>query len=157
MMIKTKIASVVNTISNKTFSAKPTDIQKKWILLDAENQPLGRLSTQIATILKGKNKPEYTPHMDTGDHVVVINAEKVALTGKKMTDKEYFRHTGYPGGVKIKTAQEILDKDPAQLILKAVKGMLPKNRLGRQLLTNVRVYAGSVHPHTAQQPAKIEL
>jgi len=156
-MIKTKIVSVVNTISNKTFSAKPTDIQKKWILLDAENQPLGRLSTQIATILKGKNKPEYTPHMDTGDHVVVINAEKVALTGKKMTDKEYFRHTGYPGGVKIETAQEILDKDPAQLILKAVKGMLPKNRLGRQLLTNVRVYAGSVHPHTAQQPAKIEL
>ena len=156
-MIKTKIVSVVNTISNKTFSAKPTDIQKKWILLDAENQPLGRLSTQIATILKGKNKPEYTPHMDTGDHVVVINAEKVALTGKKMTDKEYFRHTGYPGGVKTETAQEILEKDPAQLILKAVKGMLPKNRLGRQLLTNVRVYAGSVHPHTAQQPAKIEL
>ena len=147
----------MNTISNKTYSAKPTDIQKKWVLIDAENQPLGRLSSQVATILKGKNKPEYTPHMDTGDHVVVINAEKVALSGKKMTDKEYFRHTGYPGGVKIQTAQEILEKDPAQLILKAVKGMLPKNRLGRQLLTNVRVYAGSVHPHTAQQPAKFDL
>jgi large subunit ribosomal protein L13 len=157
MTIKTKYCSVVNTISNKTFSAKPTDIQKKWILLDAENQPLGRLSTQIATILKGKNKPEYTPHMDTGDHVVVINAEKVALSGKKMTDKEYFRHTGYPGGVKVETPKDILEKDPTQLILKAVKGMLPKNRLGRQLLTNVRVYAGNVHPHTAQQPAKIEL
>ncbi len=147
----------MNTISNKTYSAKPTDIQKKWVLIDAENQPLGRLSSHVATILKGKNKPEYTPHMDTGDHVVVINAEKVALSGKKMTDKEYFRHTGYPGGVKIQTAQEILEKDPAQLILKAVKGMLPKNRLGRQLLTNVRVYAGSVHPHTAQQPAKFDL
>ena len=154
---KTKYCSVVNTISNKTYSAKPTDIQKKWVLIDAENQPLGRLSSQVATILKGKNKPEYTPHMDTGDHVVVINAEKVALSGKKMTDKEYFRHTGYPGGVKIQTAEEILAKDPTQLILKAVKGMLPKNRLGRQLLTNVRVYAGSVHPHTAQQPAKLEL
>lgn len=147
----------MNTISNKTFSARPDDIDKKWILVDAEDQPLGRISSRIAAILRGKHKPEFTPHMDTGDHVVVINAEKVALTGKKMTDKTYFRHSGYTGSESFTTAAGMLEKDPGSLITKAVKGMLPKNRLGRQLLTNLRVYAGSVHPHTAQQPEKTEL
>ncbi len=147
----------MNTISNKTYSAKPADIDKKWILVDAEDQPLGRVSSRIATILRGKNKPEFTPHIDTGDNVVVINAEKVALTGKKMTDKTYFRHTGYTGSESFTTATEMLEKDPTSLVTKAVKGMLPKNKLGRKLLTNLRVYAGPVHPHTAQQPEKIEL
>lgn len=146
----------MDTISNKTFSAKPSDIDKKWVLVDAEDQPLGRLSTKIATILRGKNKPEFTPHMDVGDNVVVINAEKVKLTGNKLSQKQYFRHTGYPGGERFTTAQEMLEKDPAFLIKKAVKGMLPKNKLGRKLLTNLRVYAGPVHPHTAQQPEKTE-
>lgn len=147
----------MNTISNKTYSAKPSDIDKKWVLVDAEDQPLGRISSRVAAILRGKNKPEFTPHMDTGDNVVVINAEKVALSGKKMTDKTYFRHTGYIGSESFTTAAEILEKDPTSLVTRAVKGMLPKNRLGRKLLTNLRVYAGPVHPHTAQQPEKIEL
>jgi large subunit ribosomal protein L13 len=147
----------VNTISNKTYSAKPSDIDKEWILVDAEDQPLGRLSSRVAAILRGKNKPEFTPHIDTGDNVVVINAEKVALSGKKMTDKTYFRHTGYTGSESFTTAAEMLEKDPTSLVTKAVKGMLPKNKLGRKLLTNLRVYAGPVHPHTAQQPEKIEL
>lgn len=142
----------MNTISNKTYSATPSTIEKKWVLIDAEDQSLGRVSSEIASILRGKNKPEFTPHMDAGDNVVVINAEKVKLTGKKMTDKEYFRHTGYPGGEKFTTAKEMMEKDPTSLITIAVKGMLPKTKLGRQLLTNLRVYAGPVHPHSAQQP-----
>jgi len=142
----------VNTISNKTYSAKPSDVDKKWVLIDAEDKPLGRLSSEIATILRGKNKPQYTPHMDIGDNVVVINSEKVKLTGNKMAQKEYFRHSGYPGSEKFTTAEELLAKDPTALVTRAVKGMLPKNRLGRKLLTNLRVYAGPVHPHTAQQP-----
>lgn len=146
----------MNTISNKTYSAKPGDIEKKWILIDAEDQSLGRVSSQIATILRGKNKPQYTPHMDTGDNVVVINAEKVALTGKKMSDKLYFRHTGYTGSETFTSAADMLEKDPTSLIRKAVKGMLPKNRLGRKLLGNLRIYAGPVHPHTAQQPEKTD-
>lgn len=147
----------VNTISNRTYSARPSDIRKEWIVVDAEDQPLGRLSSRIATILRGKNKPHYTPHMDTGDNVIVINAEKVILTGKKMTDKTYFRHTGYPGGESFTPASALMEKDPTALIRRAVKGMLPKNRLGRKLLTNLRIYAGPVHPHTAQQPEKKEL
>jgi large subunit ribosomal protein L13 len=147
----------VNTTSNKTYSAKQSEIDKKWILMDAEDQPLGRLSSRIAAILRGKNKPVFTPHMDTGDNVVVINAEKVALSGKKMTDKTYFRHTGYTGSESFTTAAEMLEKHPTSLVTKAVKGMLPKNRLGRKLMTNLRVYAGPAHPHTAQQPEKIEL
>lgn len=142
----------MNTISNKTFTATPSTIEKKWVLIDAEDQSLGRVSSEIASILRGKNKPEFTPHMDAGDNVVVINAEKVKLTGKKMWDKEYFRHTGYPGGEKFTTAKEMMEKDPTSLIMMAVKGMLPKTKLGRQLLTNLRVYAGPVHPHSAQQP-----
>lgn len=142
----------MNTISNKTFNATPSTTEKKWVIIDAEGQSLGRLSTRVATILRGKNKPEFTPHMDTGDNVIVINAEKVVLTGKKMTNKNYFRHTGYPGGEKFTTAQEMMEKDPTSLITIAVRGMLPKNKLGRKLQKNLRVYAGSVHPHIAQQP-----
>lgn len=142
----------MNTISNKTYSATPSDTDKKWVIVDAEDQPLGRLSSRIATILRGKNKPEFTPHMDTGDNVIVINAEKVALTGKKMTNKQYFRHTGYPGGEKFTSAQEMMEKDPTSLVMKAVRGMLPKNKLGRKVLKNLKVYAGPVHPHAAQQP-----
>ncbi|MEX0686486.1 MAG: 50S ribosomal protein L13 [Balneolales bacterium] len=147
----------MDTLSFKTFSARPKDITKKWVLIDADGQTLGRLSTLIANILRGKNKPEFTPHMDTGDYVIVINAEKVVLTGKKMTDKQYFRHTGYPGGGKTTTPEEILEKHPTRLIEKAVKGMLPRNKLGAKLLTNLKVHAGPVHNHSAQQPEKIEL
>ena len=147
----------MNTISNKTFSAKPADIKKNWLLLDAEDVPLGRLSSKVASLLRGKHKPEFTPHMDTGDHVIVINAEKVALTGSKMTNKHYFRHTGYPGGEKFTSAEEMLKKDPTSLVMKSVKGMLPKNKLGRKMLTNLRVYAGPVHTQAAQKPEKIEL
>lgn len=147
----------MNTISNKTFSAKPADIKKNWLLLDAEDVPLGRLSSKVASLLRGKHKPEFTPHMDTGDHVIVINAEKVALTGNKMANKLYFRHTGYPGGEKFTSAEEMLEKDPTSLVMKAVKGMLPKNKLGRKMLTNLRVYAGRVHTQAAQKPEKIEL
>jgi len=147
----------VNTISNKTYSATPSTIEKKWVIIDAEDQPLGRLSTRVASILRGKNKPEFTPHIDTGDNVVVINAEKVKLTGKKMTDKKYFRHTGYIGSETFTTASEMMRKDPTSLITLAVKGMLPKNKLGRQLQRNLRVYAGPVHPHTAQKPEIKEL
>ncbi|CAN5315496.1 50S ribosomal protein L13 [soil metagenome] len=147
----------MNTISNKTYSAKPSTIEKKWVLVDAENQPLGRLSSKVASILRGKHKPEFTPHMDTGDNVVVINAEKVALSGNKMTDKLYFRHTGYPGGQIFTSASEMLEKDPTSLVRNAVKGMLPKNKLGRHLMTNIRIFAGPVHTLTAQKPEKIEI
>ena len=152
-----KNTATVDTLSFKTFSPKPEDINKKWVLIDAEGQPLGRLSSTIASILRGKNKPEFAPHMDTGDNVVVINAEKVALSGSKMENKEYFRYSGYPGGGKFETASEKLEKDPTFLVMNAVKGMLPKNKLGSKLLTNLRVYAGPVHPHTAQKPEKINL
>ena len=146
----------MDTLSFKTFSAKPGDIEKKWVLIDAEDIPLGRLSTVVASTLRGKNKPTFTPHMDTGDNVIVINAVKVKLTGKKMTDKMYFRHTFYPGGERFTSAEDMLAKDPTSLVMKAVKGMLPKNRLGRKLLTNLRVYAGPVHQQTAQQPNILE-
>jgi large subunit ribosomal protein L13 len=139
----------------KTFSAKPSDIQKKWVLIDAEGQTLGRLSTQIAMILRGKTKPQYTPHMDTGDNVVVINAEKIHLTGKKRSDKQYFSYTGYPGGGKFTTPAELFEKKPTEVLRKAVKGMLPKNSLGRELMRNLRIYAGPVHEQTAQNPEKI--
>jgi large subunit ribosomal protein L13 len=147
----------VDTLSFKTYSAKAGDIQKKWVLVDAEDQPLGRLSSVVASILRGKTKPTFTPHMDTGDNVIVINAEKVKLTGKKMTDKMYFRHTFYPGGERFTSAEDMLAKDPTSLVTKAVKGMLPKNKLGRQTLKNLRVYAGPVHQHTAQNPEIVQL
>lgn len=148
---------IVDTLSYKTYSAKPADIDKKWVLIDAEDQPLGRLSSEVAKILRGKTKPTFTPHMDTGDNVIVINADKVKLTGKKMTDKMYFRHTFYPGGERFTSAEDMMKKDPTSLVTKAVRGMLPKNRLGRKIMTNLKVYAGPVHPHTAQQPEIIEL
>lgn len=147
----------MDTNSFKTFSAKPSTIDKQWVVVDAEGQVLGRLASKIASILRGKTKPTFTPHMDTGDNVIVINAEKIRLTGKKLTDKQYFRHTGYPGGVKLTTPEELLEKHPTRVITMAVKGMLPKNSLGRDLLRNLRVYAGPVHPHTAQQPEKVTL
>lgn len=127
------------------------------MLIDAEGQTLGRLASQIATILRGKNKPMFTPHMDTGDNVVVINAEKVVLTGSKMTDKQYFSYSGYPGGEKFVNPETVLAKNPTFLITNAVKGMLPKNKLGRRLLTNMRVYAGPVHKQIAQKPEPISL
>lgn len=145
----------MDTISFKTFSATPSDIQKNWVIIDVEGQILGRVASQIATILRGKNKPEFTPHMDTGDHVIVINAEKIVLSGNKTTQKEYFRYTGYPGGARFKTVEEALENDPTFIVMNAVKGMLPKNKLGRKLLTNLRVYAGPVHPHAAQKPETV--
>jgi large subunit ribosomal protein L13 len=144
--------NIVNTISNKTYNATPSTVDKKWILVDAEDKPLGRLASEIATVLRGKNKPEFTPHIDTGDNVIVINAEKVKLTGKKMNDKQYFRHTGYIGSETFTSARDMMEKDPTSLITIAVKGMLPKNKLSRQIMKNLRVYAGPVHPHTAQKP-----
>jgi large subunit ribosomal protein L13 len=139
----------------KTFTATPSTIDKKWVLIDAEGMPLGRLASQIATILRGKNKPSFTPHMDMGDNVVVINAEKVVLTGKKMTDKLYFSYSGYPGGEKYVTPQAMLQKNPSFLIMHAVKGMIPKTKLGRKQMTNIRVYAGPVHKQIAQKPELI--
>lgn len=141
----------------KTFSAKPDTIDKKWVLVDAEGQTLGRLASKVAMILRGKTKPEFTPHMDTGDNVVIINAEKIHLTGNKWEDKQYFSYTGYPGGERFISPADLIKKKPTEVVIKAVKGMLPKNRLGRQLLRNMRVYAGPVHQQTAQNPEKITL
>jgi large subunit ribosomal protein L13 len=140
----------------KTYSAKPLEIERKWYLIDAEGEILGRLATRIANILRGKNKPEYTPNVDTGDFVVVINAEKVVLTGKKETDKIYYHHTGFPGGLKSASVKEVREKAPEKLIEKAVKGMLPHNTLGDEQFQKLKVYAGSQHPHAAQKPIVIE-
>ncbi|MGN0301406.1 MAG: 50S ribosomal protein L13 [Anaerotardibacter sp.] len=141
----------------KTYYAKPNEVQREWLLIDAEDLVLGRLAVKAATILKGKHKPQYTPHVDTGDYVVIINADKVRITGKKATDKEYYRHSGYPGGLKCETFQEAMEKHPERVIEHAVKGMLPKNTLGRQMAKKLKVYAGAEHPHMAQQPREIKL
>jgi large subunit ribosomal protein L13 len=142
----------------KTFSATPSDIEKKWILIDADGVVLGRLASQIAKILRGKHKPSFTPHMDCGDNVIVINAGKVALTGKKRTDEKFYWHTGYPGGIKERTIGQILDgKYPERVVEKAVERMITRNNLGRQQMKNLRVYAGSEHPHEAQQPEALDL
>jgi large subunit ribosomal protein L13 len=141
----------------KTYVAKPTDRERNWLLVDANGQTLGRLSTQIADALRGKRKPTYTPHIDTGDFVVVVNAEKIAVTGKKLEDKRYYRHSGYPGGLKSRTLAEMLDRQPEEVIRKAVKGMLPRNRLARKQLTKLKIYAGPEHPHSAQQPVPMEI
>lgn len=143
--------------SYKTLFANKATSEKKWVLVDVEGLVLGRAATEIAMILRGKNKPLYTPHADCGDNVIVINAEKVRLTGKKMAQKEYIRHTGYPGGQRVTTAQEMLAKHPERLIENAVRGMLPKNRLGSELFRNLRVYVGPDHPHEAQSPEVHEL
>jgi len=141
----------------KTYVATPADRQRSWQIVDAEGQTLGRLATQIADTLRGKRKPEYTPHCDTGDFVVVINAAKIRVTGKKLTDKIYYRHSGYPGGLRSRTLAEMLDRRPEEVIRKAVKGMLPRNRLARQQLRKLKVYAGPEHPHKAQQPVPMEV
>lgn len=141
----------------KTFMANPADIQRKWYVVDAEGQTLGRLAVEVAKVLRGKNKPTFTPHVDTGDHVIVINADKVVLTGKKLEQKEYFRHSGYPGGTTFTTAGKMLAEKPARVIELAVKGMLPKNSLGRQMYRKLNVYAGPNHPHEAQKPEVLEL
>ena len=141
----------------KTYVAKPTDRQRNWLVIDATGQTLGRLATQIAEALRGKGKPEYTPHIDTGDFVVVVNAEKIRVTGNKLADKKYYRHSGYPGGLKVRTLAEQLERRPEEVIRKAVKGMLPRNRLARQQLTKLKVYAGPEHPHQAQQPTPMEI
>jgi large subunit ribosomal protein L13 len=147
----------VDTLSYKTVSANKATVNKEWVLIDAEGQILGRLATTVATMLRGKHKPEYTPHVDCGDNVVIINAEKVELSGNKWSDKEYVRHTGYPGGQRFTPAETMLKKNPIGVIEHAVRGMLPKNRLGRAIFKNMHVYAGSSHPHEAQKPKKIEL
>jgi len=147
----------VDTLSYKTVSANKATVQKEWVVIDAENAVLGRLSSKIASLIRGKHKTNFTPNVDCGDNVIVINAEKVRLTGKKMTDKVYVRHTGYPGGQRFSTPREVLAKNPRGVVEAAVKGMLPKNRLGRRLFTNLHVYAGSEHPHAAQQPKQVEL
>jgi len=136
----------------KTYSAKPGEIQRDWYVVDAEGQTLGRLATQIADRLRGKGKPQFTPHVDTGDFVVVVNAEKIAVTGKKLDDKMYYRHSGFPGGLRSRPLREQLDRVPTEVLRKAVRGMLPRNRLGRQQLTKLKIYAGPEHPHAAQDP-----
>ena len=142
----------------KTFSATPADIEKKWFLIDAEGVVLGRLATIVASRLRGKHKPTFTPHMDMGDNIIVINADKVQMTGKKRTDKVYYWHTGYPGGIKNRTAQQILEgKHPERVVEAAVKRMLPKNTLSRHVMANLRIYAGAEHPHEAQQPEVLDV
>lgn len=147
----------MNTLSYKTVSANKTTVNKEWVLIDAEGQIVGRLASKIAMMLRGKHKPEYTPHVDCGDNVVIINAEKVEFSGVKWSDKEYVRHTGFPGGQRFTTAEQMLKKNPIGIIESAVRGMLPKNRLGRAIFKNMHVYTGSSHPHEAQKPRKIEL
>ena len=136
----------------KTYNAKPGEIQRDWYLVDAEGQTLGRLATQIAERLRGKGKPQYTPHVDTGDFVVVVNAEKIVVTGKKLDEKLYHQHSGYPGGLRTRTLREQLERRPTEVLRKAVKGMLPKNKLAARQLTKLKLYAGPDHPHAAQEP-----
>lgn len=147
----------MNTLSYKTVSANKATIEKDWYVVDATDQILGRLSSVVARVIRGKIKTYFTPHVDCGDYVIVINAEKVKLTGKKLTDKKYLRHTGYPGGDRTSTPEDLLKKNPAGIIERAVKGMLPKNRLGSAILKNLYVYAGSEHPHEAQQPKELNI
>jgi len=146
----------VNTLSYKSRSLKKDEYEKEWFIVDATDLVVGRMSSQIASVVRGKHKPTYTPHMDCGDHVIVINADKVRFTGKKLTDKEYLSHSGYPGGQKSVTSLELLQKHPYRIVESAVRGMLPKNRLGRQLFKNLHVYASAEHPHDAQKPKELK-
>ena len=141
----------------KTYYAKPQEVEREWVLIDATDQVLGRVATKAATILKGKNKPQYTPHVDTGDFVIIINADKIRVTGTKVTSKEYYRHSGHSGGLKKETFQEAMEKHPERVIEHAVKGMLPKNTLGRAMGMKLKVYAGAEHPHAAQKPREIKI
>lgn len=147
----------MNTLSYKTISANKETVTKEWVIVDAGNQVLGRLSTEIAMLLRGKRKTNFTPHVDCGDNVIVINAEKIRLTGNKMEEKKYISHSGYPGGQKIVTAEALMKKKPTSMVEKAVRGMLPKNRLGRALFRNLYVYDGTEHPHAGQQPKEIKI
>ena len=148
---------IVNTLSYKTVSANKNTVNKEWVLVDADGQTLGRLASKIAVLIRGKHKTNFTPHVDCGDNVVVINAEKIILTGKKWDDKTYIRHTGYPGGQRTLSANELFAKDPIRLVEKAVKGMLPKNKLGSALFRNLYVYSGSEHDQQAQNPTSINV
>jgi len=141
----------------KTVSAKKESVTREWYVVDATGKTLGRLSTEIANRLRGKHKPEFTPHVDTGDYIVVVNAEKVKVTGNKTTDKVYHHHTGYPGGIKSITFDQLIDKAPERIIEKAVKGMMPKNKLSQSMMTKLKIYAGSEHPHSAQQPTPLKI
>ena len=142
----------MDTLSYKTVSANKATVNKEWVQIDAEGHNLGRLASEVAKLLRGKHKPNYTPHVDCGDNVIIVNAEKINLTGTKWENKTYVRHTGYPGGQRVRTANEVFEKDPARLVEKAVKGMLPKNKLGSALFRNLKVYTGTVHNHEAQKP-----
>jgi large subunit ribosomal protein L13 len=141
----------------KSYMARPHEVERKWHLIDAEGQTLGRLATEIARLLRGKNKPQYTPHIDTGDFVVVVNAEKVVVTGRKAEQKVYRRHSGYPGGLKTTTYEQMLERRPTEILRRAVKGMMPKTRLARQQLRKLKIYAGPEHPHAAQNPQQYEV
>src|SRR5829696_4544121 len=141
----------------KTWTAKPGEIQQRWYVVDAEGKTLGRLATRIADVLRGKTKPQYTPHIDTGDFVVVVNAEKIGVTGKKLDQKRYYRHSGYPGGLRSRTLREQLERRPTEVLRVAVKGMLPKNKLASAQLTKLKIYAGPEHPHAAQAPKPLPL
>ena len=147
----------MDTLSYKTVSANKDTVQKEWIIVDAKDQVLGRFASRVAIILRGKHKPSFTPHVDCGDNVIVINAEKVVLTGNKLTQKNYIRHTGYPGGQRTETAESLMKRRPAAVMERAIKGMLPKSRLGSELFRNLFVYVGEEHPHEAQQPKTIDL
>ena len=147
----------MDTLSYKTISANKATANKKWVLVDADGQTLGRLASKVAKLLRGKYKPDFTPHVDCGDNVIVINAEKINLTGNKWEDKSYLRHTGYPGGQRFTGVKQLLDKHPERIIEKAVKGMLPKNKLGAALFRNLKVYAGATHNHESQKPVSINL
>lgn len=141
----------------KTFSAKPETVEREWYLVDADGKTLGRIATEIARRLRGKHKPEYTPHVDTGDYIVVINAEKIRVSGRKATDKMYYNHSGFPGGMKSISFDKLIDKAPERVIQRAVKGMLPKNPLGRSMFRKLKVFAGPEHAHTAQQPKPLDI
>ncbi len=147
----------MDTLSFKTKSATPATITKEWLVVDASDMVIGRLSTRVAKLLRGKHKPNYTPHMDCGDNVIILNAEKVKLTGNKWSDRVFFYYSGYPGGQREVTPAQLFAKDPARLVERAVKGMLPKNRLGSQLFRNLHVYAGAQHKHEAQKPREIDI
>ncbi len=147
----------MDTLSYKTISANKATVNKNWVVVDADGQVLGRLASKVASLIRGKHKPNFTPHVDCGDTVVVLNSDKIKLTGNKMTDKVYVRHTGYPGGQRFATPREVMEKSSTILIEKAVRGMLPKNRLGRAIFKNLYIYEGVEHPHNAQQPQEIKL